>query len=458
MRWFAAIILLLGIALILQAGLVAYAGYVLLGVFALSRYLARIWIASLDATLECSQDPHEIGDTIEIVLTIKNTGKLFIPWVLAEHALAESVIQQRKVHVEGRRLKVLFLRGGSTQRMKYRVTFHRRGYYQFGPLFVETGDVFGLHRRHRVLTQPAFVLVYPKVLPLARYDFASERPIGEIRLQNRLFDDPTRTAGVRPYQLGDPLQRVHWRATARTGNLHSRIYEPTSLAGATILLDFHAQGYHGRGEPHRSELAVTLAASVAYAVAALNQQVGILSNGRDATERIREEAVLAEKTEAIEAEDFRTRGSARELFEEKRENSRLKPVQVPTRRGYDQFSQIREMLARLELTDGLSCAQLVLDSAARLPRDATLIVILPRVPVETAVALGQLRRQGYAITALLVGLAADATDTRIVSQGRLVSEGIRDVRFVNTEADVRALGSRAATLIPSDYAVTADLA
>jgi uncharacterized protein (DUF58 family) len=273
-----------------------------------------------------------------------------------------------------------------------------------------------------------------------------------------LFEDPTRSAGVRPYIYGDPLQRIHWRATARTGQLHSRVYEPTSLAGATILIDFHEAGYHKRGEPHRSELAVTTAASLAYAVSALNQQIGIASNGRDATDRIREEAVDAEKVKAAEAVEYETRYSAREHFEEKGQTDRLRPVVVDTRRGFDQFQKIRETLARLELTDGMTFAQLILEMGQRMPKDATVIAVLPRVPVETSVALGQLRRQGFAVSAVLVGIADDGGDARVQAHGRLVAEGIRDVRYVNTEAELMALGDRAAMPTPTDYLVSAPLA
>ena len=55
----------------------------------------------------------------------------------------------------------------------------------------------------------------------------------------RLFEDPTRIAGVRAYERGRSAQPRHWRATARTGLLHSKVYEPSTVAGATILLDFH---------------------------------------------------------------------------------------------------------------------------------------------------------------------------------------------------------------------------
>src|SRR5205814_211439 len=101
--------------------------------------------------------------------------------------------------------------------LSYKLKPLMRGYYQIGPLVMESGDLFGLHRRYRVDADPSFLLVYPRIVPLEGYDLASRRPIGEVRLSLRLYEDPTRISGVREYQSGDPLNRVHWRATARTG-------------------------------------------------------------------------------------------------------------------------------------------------------------------------------------------------------------------------------------------------
>jgi len=164
--------------------------------------------------------------------------------------------------------------------MFYQLECVRRGYYQLGPLILETGDLFGLHRRYRVVTSPHFLLVYPSVVP-----WRLRRGVApahcEVRLTHRLYEDPTRIAGVRSYQAGDPLNRVHWRATARTGKLHSKVYEPTSVAGATLLLEFHCGAYDTRQEPFRSELAVTAAASIANACTD-GSAVGLVTNARDA--------------------------------------------------------------------------------------------------------------------------------------------------------------------------------
>jgi uncharacterized protein (DUF58 family) len=214
---------------------------------------------------------------------------------------------------------------------------------------------------------------------------------------------------------------VHWRTTARTGLLHSKVYEPSSLAGATLLLDFHQAGYHRRGEPQRSELAVTAAVSLANAVFQLGQQIGLVSNGRDAADRIRLEGW---------DHDFRTRQAARQRSAMADSSDRLQPLIVETRRGVQQFQRIREVLARLELTDGLTAAELIVETASRLPRDATVVALLGDVPLDVALALGSLRRQGLAISVILIALDEDRLEK---SHGRLLAEGIRDVRHLRNE-------------------------
>jgi hypothetical protein len=93
----------------------------------------------------------------------------------------------------------------------------------------------------------------------------------------------------------------------------------------------------------------------------------------------------------------------------------------------EQLHRIRETLARVELTDGMTFAGLVLETSGRLPRDATVIAVLAEVSVETAAALGNLKREGLAVTAILI--VFDFKDLE-KGHGRLLAEGIRDVRHL----------------------------
>ncbi len=414
MNWLVGAALILVLSLIFDLGLLAYAMYSLLGILFVSRYLTSHWAENLAADRECNRLTADVGDSVAVVVNIQNNGKLPIPWCLVEDLLPRRALIHNppNLGVEGRRLQLSMLRAGAKQSLLYQLKCNRRGYYQLGPVVLETGDLFGLHRRYRVATKPHFLLVLPQVIPLAGYDVSSKRPIGEVKMTYRLFEDPTRIAGVRRYEAGDPLNRVNWRATARTGQLHSKVYEPSSVAGGTILMEYHNASHSRQHEPMRSELAVTAAASIANALYEMGQQVGLVTNGRDAADRIRQEGWDY---------DIRTRDAARNSASMLDASDRLQPVVVDTRRGADQLLQILETLARVELTDGLTLAQLVGETRDRLPRDATIIAILPTVTTETAITLGGLRRQGYAVTAIL-----NLYDEYDYAQaaGPLIAEGI----------------------------------
>lgn len=416
-KWFIGVLFVLGFAMVFRLGLLAQAMYGMLAVIATSLWLTRQWSDSVQATRQCSQLTAEIGDTVAVMIQVRHGGRWPVAWMLVEDLLPAHALlyDPPRLQVSGRRIEVLSLFPGGTKSMLYQLRCNRRGYFQIGPTVLETGDLFGLDRRYRVGASPDFLLVYPEVVPLDGYELASRRPIGEVRMTYRLYEDPTRIAGVRQYQAGDPLNRVHWRATARTGMLHSKVYEPSTVAGVTVLLDFHRGSHDPRHEPVRSELAVTAAASILNTLYQMGQQIGLVTNGRDAADRVRTEGW---------ASDARTRDVARRAAAMTARSDRLRPVTVPTGRSPECFQQIRETLARLELTDGLTLPQLIQETEGHLPRDATVVAILPRATPTDAIALGNLRRSGFAVTAL-VNLYDDYEFAQ--SAGAMIAEGI-DVR------------------------------
>jgi uncharacterized protein (DUF58 family) len=287
-----------------------------------------------------------------------------------------------------------------------------------------------------VASEPHFALVLPKVLPLEGYNLATRRPMGEIRVVHRLFEDPTRLAGVRPYQMGDPLNRINWRATARTGELHSRIYETSRVAGATFLLDFHGQSFQGAGGVSSAELAIITVASLANAVYLMGQQIGFVSNGRDAADRIRAEGWRAE---------FLTRADAQSRAADPLANDRLRPVRVETRKGTEKMHQLLETLARLEHTDGLEFPEMLAAAISQIPRDATVVPVLRRVTEPVAIALGEMVRRGFLVTVVVVAFAQDPVPDWAKPPEwaeLLLAHGI-DFRMVNSEESIMNLCAQA---------------
>jgi len=438
MKWILGTIALLALGLALQLNLLVYAMYVLLGVLLLSRFFTRSWVDSIDARRFGGDDVFEIGASVDIKVAVQNTGGLTIPWLLLEDALSREALTQMppRIKAQGGRLALTRLLRGETHVLNYNVQFLSRGYYQIGPLLAETGDVFGLHRRFRVITEPNFALVMPKVLPLQGYNLSSRRPIGEIRLAHRLFEDPTRISGVRPYQHGDPLSRIHWRASARTGQWQSKECESSCVAGATFLLDFHLGSFSESTGAVSAELAIVTVASLANAVYLMGQQIGFISNGRDAADRIREEGWRAE---------FLTRKDALRRATDQEKNTRLRPVIVEPAKGENQFGAILATMARLEQTDGLDLASAVRDAAPRISRDTTVVAVLGLVTAEIAAALGEIARRGLPVAAIVVSMDMDAVPdwARPPEWAEmLLSQGI-DFRVVNSEESISNLCAEA---------------
>jgi len=433
MHWLFASLLILAIAFLLGLDALSYAMYALLGLMLLSRVLSRKWIESLAATRSCSRSEAEIGQKCAVNIDITNHGSLPIAWVLAEELLPRKamIFDPPSLKLNGQRLMLAIFWPRQTRTLRYELTCNRRGYYQLGPIVLETGDLFGLHRRFKVETEPHYLTIYPKVIPLEGYDVASRRPIGEVRMTHRLFEDPTRITGVRAYQAGDSLNRIHWRATARTGTLQSKTYEPSTIAGATILLDLHESSHPARHEPVRSDLGVTAAASIANALYLMGQQVGFITNGRDMADRARFDHPHGPAA---------TRRQAREAGAMADKSNRLRPMIVPTRRGPEQFFRIRDILARAELTDGFKLPELIDEVYSQLPRDASIIVITPLVNPEVSIALGELARAGYAVTAIL-NLYEDYEFAQ--QAGPLAAQGI-EVRHLKDESRISVICRRMA--------------
>ncbi len=387
LKWLGGAAALLLIAYATGSGFVVYPMWAVVFVMLLSRLITEISLRGLECAREVSRTEMAIGERLEVILTLKNAGSLPILWVFVEDLLPE------KMPVTGERARLLTLMPGQEEKMLYQVALNRRGYHQVGPALIEAGDLFGFFRRYKTGAPHEYVIVFPFVQHLMEYDIAARRPMGPVKVSNRIFEDPTRIVGVREYAPGDPFNRIHWKTSARTGRLFSKVWEPSKVLGATVILDFHKDGYRGPDGRDRGELAVSTAASLADYLGRANEQVGLLTNGRDMADTASWEThPLSGTRRNLVVRQARKRG----------DSNRLAPLVVPTRKGPEQLRRILEALARVDYTGGFAIDKALYFSMQHLSRDATLLVVTPSVTDALAVMLGILRQSGFSVNVFLV--------------------------------------------------------
>ncbi|MCF6737609.1 DUF58 domain-containing protein [Blastococcus sp. KM273129] len=140
------------------------------------------------------------------------------------------------------RFTVAGLAPGATTTVRYRVSGRHRGRYQLGPLRLRVLDPFGLVERTAAGSDTAPLVVVPRVRPLRRGGPGGGSGGGDGA--HRAFavhgDDDV---SIREYRRGDDMRKVHWRASARTGDLKVRLEETPWRAQGTLLLDTRARAH-----------------------------------------------------------------------------------------------------------------------------------------------------------------------------------------------------------------------
>ncbi|MFJ8438620.1 DUF58 domain-containing protein [Kitasatospora griseola] len=162
--------------------------------------------------------------------------------------------------------------------VSYRVRSDLRGRYPLGPLQLRLSDPFGMCELTRAFTAADVLTVVPQV-----QDLPPVRLPGESAGQGESNTHALALAGdddviPREYRHGDDLRRVHWKSTARYGELMVRREEQPLRARATVLLDTRETAHRGSGPASSFEWAVSAAASISVDLVQRGYQTRLLTD------------------------------------------------------------------------------------------------------------------------------------------------------------------------------------
>ncbi len=308
------------------------------------------------------------GEPITVTLSITNAKPLPLTWLRFTDAAPIAPTQAGHMAVVASEISGHYqlqttLSINSYEKTQRTLTFRFpvRGYYNIGPVRYLSGDIFTLftiEREHRYIDS---LVIYPKVWPLETLQLPAKEMFGELKVQRSLFTDPIKTQGIRDYQPQDRFRDVHWKATARKGDLQTKVYEPTSGMNVVTFLNVATFPKHWMGfDPDVLERAISVVASICNYAAEEKWGVGVYANG------------------SVPGSD--------------------QPIRVAPGRSPDQIVRILEALAAVtEFATG-SIEILMHKESSRLPWATTLVLVTAVVTDDLLVALLRLRQAGRKIT------------------------------------------------------------
>lgn len=226
------------------------------------------------------------GERTDVRLEVENRKRLPLSWLRitdqwpqAAGPLDDKMLTASHIPGVGRLTQILSLRWNEKVTRKFEIEFKERGVYQVGPVDYTSGDLFGLYDEWKSEPNQDYVTVFPKLMPLKALEIETENPMGDHRSRRQIFEDPSRTMGVRNYHPEDEFRRIHWPATARTGELQVKIYQPVNSKVMVICLNIATSAQPWLGINHQlSEHLISLAGTLCYQNIQQGYSVGLISN------------------------------------------------------------------------------------------------------------------------------------------------------------------------------------
>jgi uncharacterized protein (DUF58 family) len=343
---------------------IAAVGAVIIVLGAVSRYWSRHLFDRVVLRRTLAERRAFVGEEVGMAVELVNRKPLPLPWYEWRIGLVE------QLPVEGESLagaaapglSWLVRRGAlgwyQQHQWEFKLRPASRGFHLLGPSTLKSADLLGVFPRTSEDREMQSLVVFPQVFTLEDLGLPSQRPFGERKGGNRVFEDPLRIAGLRQYRPGDPLRRIDWKATARTGDVMSRVYEPSATQQLYVMVNIdtmlHAWEGYLRDDLERT---VSVAASLVVWAAGARYAVGLLANG------------------AFPDAD--------------------RPIRLAPSRSRDQLARLLEALAVIQpLTMG-DLAGAIRRESGRMPAGSTIVVVAALMPDALAGALARLQDEGH---------------------------------------------------------------
>ena len=343
-----------------------------------SYVLVRLGLSDLEAGYAVSQLHGHVGDRMRVTYTLRNTSRMPKLWL---------EIHNPTTLPGGLPGRAITLGGRSERSWLIRAPLSRRGHFRIEPLHIRTGDPFGFFEASATVGQGISVEVYPRIEALPRWRLPAAALEGSHASPVRTLQTTPMAMSVRPYAPGDAMNRIHWKTTARHGEIQVKEFDLEQTADAWIILDLQRSVQTGRGDESTTEVAIRAAASIADRALQENRAVGMTVNvGRTAF--------------------------------------------LPPDRGGRQHLKIMQLLAAVEADSSTPLVETLIATVGRLRRGMTAVIITASLDPAWVRPLAALRTRGVACVVVNLDAPAFAKFAETVH-----AETTGEIAEPDTEAD-----------------------
>lgn len=199
------------------------------------------WEDNLNAKVVFEDECVTQGDKGYIREELSNSKYLPLPVVSVKFNLHNSIVYDEKKNIavsdKQYRSDTVSLMSYKQINRRFMVTYTKRGVYSIDSLTLNTKDIMSTCKMSKTFKEDTIIYVYPAHSRYRDVIAPFSRIVGEALRNRFLFEDPFEFKGIRDYTGTEPMKKINWSASARTGRLMVNNYYDTSSRFITIFLD-----------------------------------------------------------------------------------------------------------------------------------------------------------------------------------------------------------------------------
>ncbi len=192
-----------------------------------------IILFKLDITIKLPNKSLYVGDQITIDYRIDNNTFFHIPYLEIHSHISRELTKKTPEKI------IKSLEPYELYTYKETVNLKRRGYFEIGTVEVVISDVFGFFSLRKNYSTKSSLLVYPEIIQLSNFTINSVEQMGELPIEDLIFQDKSRIANLRDFREGDSIKSIHWKLSAKLDDIIVKEYEKRGDAQVSIFVNNH---------------------------------------------------------------------------------------------------------------------------------------------------------------------------------------------------------------------------
>lgn len=228
--------------------------------FILTAVVVERWsiVHSLDGIkydLRLSRGLVEIEERFEIITTVRNGSRRFIPFIRLSEDVPRVLGVKANMVTSGfdeSRAKInssIYMMPRQKMTRRVAAALEKRGRYTFNGATLFGGDFLGLSEKARYFAMQREIVVLPRRLESADFKQTLGGFLGDISVNRFILEDPVLTLGFREYTGREPMKQISWPVTARMGRMMVKNYDHTLDITVAVVLNIHTGAFGYAAHP-----------------------------------------------------------------------------------------------------------------------------------------------------------------------------------------------------------------